>query len=191
MRITIILLLFVMGCSKVKPVSEAELHKYVLDKENGLTQTIEVNGLKITMTYRPSELIAKQQMIKDTQREYDSLTEYFSSYLYFLMEITYNNKDLETSFALKPSTFAANISYVSDKMGEDIKLVSETETLPVVDYVYARSYGVGPSQFLLAFEKPKSNQFQVEMKTDAIGMGNHSFSFNKKDLENRPHLKLY
>jgi hypothetical protein len=188
---TIILLFFAMACSKVKPVSERELNEYVLDEKNGLIQTVEENGLKITMTYRPSEFIAKQQIIKNTRLEYDSLNEYFSSYLYFLMEITYNNKDLETSFALKPSNFASNISYLSDKMGEDIKLVSETETLPIVDYVYARSYGVGPSQFLLAFEKPKSNQFQVEMKTYAIGIGNHSFSFNKKDLENRPHLKLY
>src|SRR6478609_5761296 len=125
MRVAILFVLFAVGCSKVKPASEEELNKYVLDEKNGLIQTVEENGFKITMTYRPSEFIAKQQMNKDKKREYDSLNNYFSKYFYFLMEITYNNKDLETSFALRPSSFADNISYMSDKMSRDIKLVSD------------------------------------------------------------------
>lgn len=190
MRLIFLIFFALMGCANSKQFSEEQLYNYLQDEDHGTFQTVEDGKFKISVMYRPSELVAKQQMEKKTEKEYDSLTAYFSKYLYFLMEITYNGKDLETAFATNPSTFPSNISYLSEKFGDDVRLVSKTDTLNITDFIYARSYGIGTSQFLLAFEKPREEKFQIEVNPHRIGLNTQFFSFRKNELENTPHLKF-
>jgi hypothetical protein len=161
-----------------------------MKEQNNTIKKSEEGLLLISMMYKPSDLIAKQQMIKETRTEFDSLVQIYNKYLYFTIEITQNGKDLETAFASNLAGFADGISYLSGGFGSDIKMISAKDTIELKDFVYARSYGLGPSRFLVAFEKPNADNFTIYITAHPINIGRHRFSFSRNDLESVPALKF-
>jgi hypothetical protein len=189
-NILILSIISLLGCQSRQPMDQNSLISFVDDEDNGLKKTVEEKGFTLTMKYRPMDFIAEQQMEKGTQKEYDSLTNYFSKYIYFNLLITYDNKDLESAFGLDPGSFADKVSYLSSDFSQSIKLITKKDTLDILDYSYSRSYGVGPSNFLLVFNKPSTNQFEVEVKGYQLGFGKIAFPFTQTDIKKTPKLKL-
>lgn len=187
--LAVIFVFLIYGCRE-RYLDEQGLNKYLLDESHGTMKQIEEDGFHLSLTYRPSEFIARQQTVTGTEEEFDSLRTYFDRYYYFLLDMTYQGKDLETSLALNPSRFAQNISYLSDKFSEDVRLITAKDTARVVDFVYARSYGIGSSQFLLAFDKPGQDKFEIQLKGYPLGLSKKAFLFDKGDLNKTPHLKI-
>jgi hypothetical protein len=188
--IVIVFIFFLLGCKPKQAVDQNTLISFVDNENNGLKKTIEEKGFKLTMKYRPMDFIAQQQMQTGKQKEYDSLSNYFSKYIYFNLLITYDKKDLESAFGLNPESFADNISYLSSDFSQSIKLLTPKDTSDILDYAYSRSYGIGASNFLLIFNKPQSSQFEIEIKGYQLGFGKVSFPFNQTDIEKTPKLKL-
>jgi hypothetical protein len=183
------LILFTYGC-KPKPADEASLLVFVKDVDNGLTQSVEYNDFKIEAAYKPSDLIVKHQMEKGTAREIDSLRKAYSPYLYFTITIEKEGKDLETGFAMDLSSFAEKISYLSSSFSENVVLATDSKTYSVADYLYTRSYGTGPSKFLVIFEKPTENNFSLVVEGHKLGFGKLKFPFTQSDINKTPPLKL-
>jgi hypothetical protein len=191
--IGIALLLATVGCTdRPSELDEKALYAYVRDESNGLARTREEDGYRVTVAWKPNGLIAKQQAYKGTEREFDSLNSYFSKYLYFTLELEKDGKDLEAAFAADPGSFAEKISYLSAGLQQDIRLTAENDTLPALECLYARSYGMGRSQCLVVFERPrKGNNFTVEVTGHPIGLGRQRFEFKTKDIDNAPRLKKH
>ncbi len=188
--IYILSIVLLQACHQKQPLDQNMLVRFIEDEGNGLKKTIDEEGFSVSMMYKPVDFIAKQQMQKGTRREYDSLIRYFSDYLYFTLAITRDGKDLETSFGLDPGSFADNISYLSADFGQAIKLLTKKDTADILDYAYSRSYGIGSSNFLLVFKKPRDEKFEIEVKGYHLGFGTINFSFDQTDIEKTPKLKL-
>jgi hypothetical protein len=192
MRIGILVVytFFIAACALEKQVDEKALVSFIDNNDNGLKKTIEEKGFTLTMKYKPVDFIARQQMEKGTQKEYDSLTSYFSKYIYFNLLVTYDGKDLESGFGLDPGSFAEKVSYLSSDFSQSIKLLTKKDTLDILDYAYSRSYGIGSSNFLLVFNKPATEQFEIEVKGYQLGFGKIAFPFTQTDIKRTPQLKL-
>lgn len=185
----ILILIFLQGCGSSE-ASEGELRNYLQDPDNGLIKTAEDGSFKIEALYRPTDFILKQQMEKGSAQEIDSLRKAYGNYVYFLLSITKNDKDLETYFAYDLSSFANKISYLSDGFSASIRLEGEGRERAIADYVYTRSYGNGPSRFLLVFEKPTAKDFDLIIEGYELGFGKVRLSFNLHDINKTPNLKF-
>jgi hypothetical protein len=183
------LILFSYGCQP-KPMDEAALMAFVKEEDNGLTKKVEYDDYKLEAAYKPTDLIVKHQMEKGTAREIDSLRKAYAPYLYFVLTVERNGKDLETGFAMDLSTFAEKISYLSSSFSESIVLATDAKTYSITDYLYTRSYGTGPSKFLVIFEKPKENNFELVVEGHSLGFGKVKFPFTQTDINKTPPLKL-
>jgi hypothetical protein len=186
---SVFLAIVIGGCTYNEALTEKDLINYVRNDNNGLIKTAEAEGFKLTMIWKPNDLIASQQVIKETKREFDSLRNYFSKYLYFNLEMTKEGKDLETYFASDPASFADKISFLSASLSQHIQLITPKDTLPAVECLYSRSYGMGSSNCLLVFNKPKEREFEIQISGYPIGFGKQFFSFSLIDIENAPRLK--
>jgi hypothetical protein len=191
MRRAVLIGLFLLsyGC-KPKPMDEAALTAYVKDEDHGLTKKVEYNDYKLEAAYKPTDLIVKHQMEKGTPREIDSLRKAYAPYLYFTFTVEREGKDLETGFAMDLSSFAEKISYLSSSFSENIVLATDSKTYSLTDYLYTRSYGTGPTKFLVIFEKPAENDFELIVKGHSLGFGKVKFPFSQSDIKNTPLLKL-
>lgn len=191
MRNTLFMLVFLLvGCSGTTTTDEKGLYSFILDESNGLRQTRVDGPFKIIATYRPSELIAKQQMITDKVSEFDSLKEGYASYLYFFVEISKGDKDLETVFASEPNSFSRLINYMSFDFRDKFKLIVSEETVPATDFIYARSYGISSSQFLVAFDTRSDDDVQLIINGSDLGFGEVELDFSKNDLNRIPTLQF-
>lgn len=184
-----ILVLVVGSCARTNQLDEKELYKFIRDEDHGLMKSKDKDGFHLAMVWKPNDLIVQQQLDKGTQREFDSLTSYFSKYLYFTLQITKNGKDLETSFANDPASFADKISFLSSGFSQNIQLITKKDTVSVLECIYSRSYGMGASQCLIVFDKPTEDKFKIEVKGYPIGFGKESFPFRLSDIRNAPKLK--
>jgi len=188
LNLTFVILLW--SCSPPGPLDEPGLYQFIRNEQNGLMKVKESNGFSLALIYKPAELIAKQQLGSSSRKEFDSLVNHFSKYLYFTLEMTYHGKDLETAFGSDPGSFADKISFLSSDFAQDIQLTSEKDTLSVLDFVYSRSYGMGVSTCMMVFEKPKGEDFTIMVSGNKIGFDLKEFLFQKSKIENAPKLKL-
>ncbi len=183
------LILFSYGCQP-KPMDEAALMAFVKEEDNGLTKKVEYNDYKLEAAYKPTDLIVKHQMEKGTAREIDSLRKAYAPYLYFVLTVEREGKDLETGFAMDLGTFAEKISYLSSSFSQSIVLATDAKTYSITDYLYTRSYGTSPSKFLVIFEKPTENNFELVVEGHSLGFGKVKFPFTQTDINKTPPLKL-
>lgn len=124
------LILFSYGCQP-KPMDEAALMAFVKEEDNGLTKKVEYDDYKLEAAYKPTDLIVKHQMEKGTAREIDSLRKAYAPYLYFVLTVEREGKDLETGFAMDLGTFAEKISYLSSSFSESIILATDAKPTPL------------------------------------------------------------
>lgn len=171
-----------------KVLEEADLMEFIKDGDNGLMKAVKQDDFEITLTYKPTDVIVKQQMENSSQR--DSLRDVYSQYIYFTLTITKYGKDLESIFAHDLGTFASKIEYLTSQFSQNITLRTSSATSSVEDYLYVRSFGSGPSNFLVVFKKPEKDRFKIIVNGVHLSFGQTEFSFNQSDLENVPHLKL-
>lgn len=187
---SLFLVIMCFSCGGGKEVTESELLAFVKDEANGLKKTVEYDEFTVTATYKATDFIVRQQMEKGSVSEMDSLRRVYAPYLYFTLTIEKDGKDLETAFAYDPGTFAGKISYLTSSFSENILLVSGSQQESLADYMYSRSFGSGPSSFLLVFKKPSGQDFDLVVEGHDLGFGKLRFPFNLDDIENTPHLKL-
>ncbi|MEI9920514.1 MAG: hypothetical protein WDO14_17235 [Bacteroidota bacterium] len=178
------------GCSGTRWTDENGLVAYVQDEDNGLRKSEETDGFRITATYRPSDFIARQQMLGTTMEEYDSLLKLYSKYSYFIVDISKQGKDLETAFVMERSDFASQISYLASRFSEKISVRIDDEVKPVSDFIYERSYGMTKSEFLVAFDGINESDFHLVIDGSELGFGEVSFPFEKNQIKSIPKLRI-
>jgi hypothetical protein len=186
----LIVVLLCAGCSDHRWTDREGLVKYIQDENNGLRKTEEVDGYKITATYRPNDFIARQQMLGTTVEEFDSLLQLYSPYSYFILDISKEGKDLETTFVNEKNDFVQRISYLSSRFSEKITVRIDGEVRSITDFVYERSYGMTGSQFLVAFENISNDDFDLVIDGRELGFGEVSLPFESNRIKSIPKLRL-
>ena len=117
--------------------------------------------LNMTLTYRPSELIAWQEYKGSNSRmegHFATLKSQFSPYQYFLLTLSQNGGEIMAQQAGNPQEFSQRLHQLSFGMAPFVSLItSKGDTLPLADYAHSRTFGAGKSTTLLfAFEVEKT-----------------------------------
>ncbi|MCU0354191.1 MAG: hypothetical protein MUD08_10710 [Cytophagales bacterium] len=184
------------GCSgSPDQVNAEQLARYVSNPENGLVQTQQASGLQVSVCYRPSDLLVAQEIgytdkpadaaaMKVLRQKYDNL--------YFTLTLSRDGRE-----ALNPADGAGEFSdllqVLSFRMGDYVELMADNETVPVADYFFERTYGMGAGNTLLfVFSKQKLpakyNRLTFRLKEFGMGAGNLEFAFRSEDIKDAPVL---
>jgi hypothetical protein len=194
-RIWAIVLGLLTACRPQEPVDVPGLQAYVQNPENGLIQTQEVKGLRVSVSYRPADLLIAQEL--GTQASQDTMSaeklgalrkKYDN--LYFILTLSQEGREV-LSPAKGFGDFSEMLQVLSFRMGEYVLLKTERDTLMLGDYLFERTYGMGSgNSMLFAFTKealrPEAEWMEFQVNEFGMGTGNLRFRFRLKDIKNAP-----
>lgn len=198
---TRIALCFVMvlcvACNQHTFNSEAELWAFVRNTDNGYHYEKKVGSVSYSLTYRPTDVLVKQELGNSyTERDVDSLRKKYQQYLYFNLSMSNNGRELLNSKARNRNDFGAMVNQLAFGMADKVHLISQKrDTIPVVDYVYPRMYGMSNSTSLL-FVYPKDQKlfsgefFHITVEDLGLATGEVGFKIPIKKLQQEPRLRF-
>ncbi len=187
------LIVLVISCKPNTFSSEKELVAYIQDEENGLKKTNEVGDYKVTVTFRPTDLLIKQEVGESpTQEAIVKARKKYQNYYYFILSLSKSGKEaLDQSQGF--GQYSEMVQKLSFRVPEFVNMTtSANDTIPVADFILNRTYGLGSStDILVVFNKEKAKeQTWVQFNLNEFGMnlGNNRTRFKVNDLDNCPHL---
>ena len=195
------LLLFIVcfGLTSCTPdkLSEKALYTYLKDESNGLMHRWKKDPFEISVMYKPSSLLAKQELGEETDlSKIQEVNDRYNQYLYFVLSYSYKGGELLNAFGGDKEVFASLINQLSFGMNENVNIITDQKyKVPLSDYIHNRNYGKGSeSSVLLVFNKnlvqnQSTEYFKLKLKDIGIRIGNKSFVILKEKLEKCPTLK--
>jgi hypothetical protein len=178
--------LLLISCKKTFK-SREDYIAYIKDEDNGYSQTKEVNGFKVNLTYKPTELMFDDT--KMSNEKMDSLKKSYEKVIYFVLSYSKDNKEVLSTISSSRADFNNIQNMLTFRMKEKITLTTENnDTIPMLDYNFARTYGMSrASTMLLVFERSKllKNKDKLEFNISDIGLGigDLTFRFNKHIID--------
>jgi hypothetical protein len=197
-KATIILsTIIALGSSCNSYMSQEQLVKYITNPKHGLVQEKSIAGINMKVVYRPSDFLVQQELMTDTiidKQKLEKLQQTYGKNIYFLLSVSRSGQEVLTGLAGDAQQFSEMVSKLSFGMGENVLLVSsENDTIPMLDYIYPRMYGMSQStDILFAFEKKniKADYLEFKMKEFGLQTGDVNFRFRVKDILKTPKLKF-
>lgn len=196
--IIILLSLFFWSCGPKEFDSEEELWSYIKNPDNGYFQKKSVNGVDFSLLYKPTDLIIAQELRNEdaTKEEIDSLRNKYGPYAYFNLSMSRGNQELLNSVAGDRNQFGKMVNTLAFGMKNKIHLYSrEKDTIPIIDYVYPRMYGIGNNtSILLVYSMDEVKKYtHLNLTTEDLGFGtgdiNFSFAILNESLKLKSMLK--
>jgi hypothetical protein len=185
--------LLLLSCNP-KPLSREALNAYVLDVENGLRKIIEKNGVKLDLSYRPKDLVIAQEVASNDPDQWKAVSLRLDSLDYFILRLSRNGKEIETSYAGVPAAYTSVISYLSDGIAHDIQLKVQGQVIPLESVAFVPSFGSSnTTSLLLIFKsnlKTRSGDILLIFNDQKFGTGLNEFSFENQPVKNVPGLVL-
>ena len=192
---TILFLLIALSCGQPAFLSEQELKEYILEENSGLNAKKQLGNIQMQVTYRPTDLLILQELDDASNlTEINELREKYENYLYFILSLSVGGKDLLYRGSSNQQDFSNKLQTLSFGMGPFVSLItSEKDTIPVADYRFDRSFGLGSSSSLL-FVFPREeikNATKLSFQTQEFGFGTgtQDFIFDRDKLDNHPRVK--
>ncbi|MBC7525145.1 MAG: hypothetical protein H7239_11985 [Flavobacterium sp.] len=170
---------------------------FVNNEENNLSYSKSINGVKFTLTYKPTDLLVKQELMdsKDVLKIKEFRSKY-NKHIYFNLSMSYNNRELLTSIVSNKKQFAQMINDLSFGASEKIHLFSKAkDTLSMSDFNYPRMYDTSKSTTILIVY-PRDVEFieqdYLNLTIDDLGFdtGEVRFKIDMKAIRNEPTLNL-
>jgi hypothetical protein len=175
--------------------SPQALQDYVFDPDNGLSQEANVDQYRVTVTYKPTDLLVSQHIDDENVDavQIEKLRARYSRSYYFILSLSRDSREVLQPVDGGSTNFSAMVETLSFRMGEYVALVtSSRDTIPVQDFVLDRTYGMSKSTDLLfVFDKAAakdSDWIQFNLDEFGLGLGNHRFRFSKEKLDEVPQL---
>ncbi len=188
-------LLVCSSCNQNKFESEQALWTHVKNDGNGYVHQKIVNDVSYTLTYRPTDILVKQELgDRYSEKEVDSLRNKYKEYLYFNLSMSANNQELLSNKAGNRNAFGAMVNQLAFGMAEKVHLYSKTkDTIPLADYVYPRMYGMSNStNILLVYPRDKKlmgkDFFHFSIVDLGFSTGEVRFKIASKPLGNEPKI---
>src|SRR5687767_1342940 len=77
-------------------MSPEELSTYILDERNGLTKSVDVNGNRLTVSLRPTDLLVNQEIGDEhfSEAQIEMLRKKYSANAYFILSLARDGKGL-------------------------------------------------------------------------------------------------
>ena len=202
-NISIALLTGLIACfacgSSPKIVSRPEMIRYIQDKEHGLLQEQEVNGMVLPHECLGNEseasLLAAQEL-GDAQRAsktvIDSVEKKYAKNYYFLLKLSKGGKEAIRQLG-SFSRYSDMVQVLSFQMHRFVNCTTpQKDTVPLADYLFDQTYGMSDANtVLLCFDKEKlgnKKELEVNIAECGLGTGNLKFKFNQKDIQHVPAL---
>lgn len=197
-KITPLFLLISLCSCTPEYLTEEELKAYVTDEDNQLSKAINYKGFEAKVTYRPTDLLVLQETGSETQvekAELERLRKKYGDYYYFILSLSKENKEALYNSDGGYGQFSELVQVLSFRMGQYVNLTTaEQDTIPVGDYVFPRTYGMGgATNLMFAFNREKAGTdewVQFNLKEFGMGLGSQTFWFRREDLENIPKIKF-
>lgn len=185
------------NCSVQDFKTAEELSHFVRDTKNGLTKSVEVNGIKAEVTFRPTDLWVHQELGDEhgTPDEIERLRTKYNDYYYFILSLSRNNKEALHQVQGGMEQYSELVQVLSFRMPEYTTLTtSASDTIPVADFMLNRTYGMSSSTdvlFVFNREKAKEQEWvQFNLNEFGLNMGNQRFRFRREDLDRVPQLQF-
>jgi hypothetical protein len=181
------------GCTRY--LSEPELRTYVTDPGNGLTGEVKKGDVRIAVNYRPADLVMFKdlQMITDEDQR-EAAVKRYDSINYFVMQLSMNDREIESIYAGDPRKFGEVVSYLSYGIANDLILIADKDTINALDVAYSRSFGsAGSTQLMVAFKgdlRRRSGTARLLFDDNALGTGISEFEFDCDKLRETPRIKF-
>ena len=188
------MLLAFVSC-KPEYLSPEALAAFVADEENGCTKSALVEETTITVTYRPTDLMAYQEAGDDPAElaRVDSLRKKYDRYYYFSLSLSRDKK--EALHQTGREQYSDLVQTLSFRMAEYVTLTTAaSDTIPVGDFMLNRTFGMSSSTvvlFVFSKEKAKGKEWiQFNLNEFGLGVGNQRFRFRTEDLDGVPKIKF-
>jgi len=185
------------SCSRPEFLTPEELQLFILDEENNLKKSEEVNNYRIEVTYRPTDLLVNQEIGDELVdgNKLEQLQKKYNGYYYFILSLSKNKKEALHQMDGDMERYSELVQTLSFEMTQYANLTTSTQdTIPVGDFILNRTYGVSAStDILFAFNKEKSrgkDWVQFNLNEFGLGVGNQRFRFSTKDLDNAPKINF-
>ena len=182
------------ACSHPKYLSEEDLKAFITEEDHGLQMSRESNGYGVRVTYRPTDLLILQETRGSTEVPAQALKRLIDKYkdqYYFVLSLSHNDREALYQAGRGMDQFSDLVQTLSFRMASFVHLTTaESDTIPVADYVYPRTYGMGgATNLMFAFDKAKArgkDWVQFNLREFGLGLGNQNFRFKTHDLEYVP-----
>ncbi len=185
------------SCSQKTFDREADLMDYIKDEDNGYTQHKNVNGVDFTLTYRPTDVLVKQELgdsINDKQVE--QLRNKYSKYMYFNLSMSKNKQELLSTAPKNRNEFGAMVNQLAFGMNDKVHLFTQSkDTLEMADFIYPRMYGMSQSTTIM-FVYPRDEETLKEdylnFTIEDLGLytGEVKFKIETKKIKEEPQLSF-
>ncbi|SHG78060.1 hypothetical protein SAMN04488109_1803 [Chryseolinea serpens] len=190
----LVLLFLLVSCGK-KKATYLELQKFVADPAHGLVQSKNIQGVKIDVYYRPTDLLVHQEIGKARSASDSTiakLRQKYSAYEYFVLSLSKGRKEITQVEG--PWDRGQIIQALSFEMSRFVKMTSMgRDSIPVSDYTIVRTFGLGNStDALFAFEKPLGDTKWIQFSMDefGLGIGRQEFRFSTRNIDAVPKLNF-
>ncbi|MBN2613777.1 MAG: hypothetical protein JXB00_19625 [Bacteroidales bacterium] len=194
---TAMLLLVVCLCFSCKrSLQEEKLLEYINDEKHGLIEQKLINGVQLKMVYKPSDLLAWQEIkVTDsiTKEKAGEIRARYAKQYYFLLSVSLQGREILSS-AVDREWFSNMVNTLSFGMNDYVSLVTESlDTLKLITYQCPRTYGMSAgTDVLFVFEKKqlKPNE-NLTLKINEFGLytGDVRFKTKVRNIKKAPKLK--
>jgi hypothetical protein len=176
-------------------MSRAELIRFLGDKDHGLSQEQEVNGIKVKVTYQPSSLLVAQELGNEqlpAAAVIDSLEKKYKKNYYFLLKFAKDGHEAIRQLG-DFSRYSDMVQVLSFQMSRFVNITTPAkDTVSLSDFLFDQTYGMSDGNtVLLCFDREKlhnKKDIEVNIAECGFGTGSLKFHFNEKDLERVPAL---
>lgn len=183
-----------LGCAENSFKSEEELLEFLDDEENLFVNRKLINGIRFELLIKPNDLVVLQEAGKTFDVAIvDSLRNKFNPYLFLNLSISKNNQELLSNMGEGQEAFGTLVNTLSFELGDLVHLYSRSkDTIPLLDYVYPRMYGMSKStSVLLVFNRGKMNEmdsFTLSLEDFGLNTGEIKFKIDELQIFKQPQL---
>ncbi|MEL6809713.1 MAG: hypothetical protein AAFP76_00065 [Bacteroidota bacterium] len=195
--ILFVLAIFATGCQQKSFDTKEELLSYISDPENGYLQKKQVNGVEISLMYRPVDLTVIQELEGvSTKASIDSLRAFYQENVYFNLSLSKNGRELLSAVPSNRHEFGAMVNQLSFGMDQKIHLYNKNkDTINMKDYVYPRMYGMThATSMLLVFPRDEvvKDNGELTLSIEDIGVktGEVKFKMSVRKIKDEPMLQF-
>ncbi|TRX59607.1 hypothetical protein FNH22_10705 [Fulvivirga sp. M361] len=189
-------LMLLLACTP-EYLSEEALKAWIIEQE-ALTKSRAYKGFTTQVTYRPTDLLIAQELGGEeasSTEELQRLENKYSEYYYFILALSRGDKEALYQAEGGYEQFSDLVQTLSFRMGQYLNMTtSGQDTIEVADYVFPRTYGMGgATNLMFVFNKENAwddDWIQLNLKEFGMGLGNQTFRFKRKDLEDVPRIKF-
>lgn len=157
--VTVVLALLVCsGCTALRPEQYME---YMENNRERFCETVERNGIKAVVCYRPNEYYAARDMVRDTTLSVEQAMAEYANSLFFVLAVSSEEYGSGSVLLEKDGARGFGRNVLTNTFGRegDIFLLNaedQSDTVDLAQYHYERNWGIGNDDtFLMAFPRER------------------------------------